>query len=147
MKWHHKAIAIAAQVKRPEYKFAERQISLSLIIYLSIEENLTETKQMLEEVVTLVYSYLSLPQHTDPHASSSHCILPKTSFHSVHIATECVHIARHHPAFLPLESVALEAAGMGIKRRYAPACIIIHQPLAATSCISRGVKFDECTVH
>ena len=123
---------------------------------------------MLEEVVTLVYSYLSLPQHTDPHAFSSHCILPKTSFHSVHIATECVHIAtqcvhiatecvhiatecvhiaRHHPAFLPLESVALEAAGMGIKRRYAPACIIIHQPLAATSCISRGVKFDECTVH
>ena len=67
-------------------KFAEAD--QPVFDYLSqIEESLTETKQMLEEAVTLVYSYLSLPQHTDPHALSIHCIFPKTSFHNVHIAT------------------------------------------------------------
>lgn len=45
-------------------KFAEAD-QLVFDYFSQIEEDLTETKQMLEEVVTLVYSYLSLPQHTD----------------------------------------------------------------------------------
>ena len=46
-------------------KFAEAD--QPVFDYLSeTEEILAETKHMLEEVVTLVYSYLLLPQHTDP---------------------------------------------------------------------------------
>ena len=64
-------------------KFAEAD--QPVFDYLSeTEEILAETKHMLEEVVTLVYSYLLLPQHTDPppHAFTK-------MFRLVHSHTTC----------------------------------------------------------
>ena len=72
-------------------KFAEAD--QPVFDYLSeTEEILAETKHMLEEVVTLVYSYLLLPQHTDPS--------PSNAFYQTFLSTQSSSYTTQH--FSPL---------------------------------------------
>ena len=100
--------------------------------FSQIEEDLTETKQMLEEVVTLVYSYLSLPQHTDPppHAFTK-------MFRLVHSHTTC-HFFKQRDR---------NQAAIRASVHNHPAWCSHYRSVATSykSCNSRGVKFDECT--